>query len=226
MGGPLTGYEAESIVEVEAVLDDSPADADEVYQRTIGHSERAIAAVAAKRAGGGGGGSLPPQWTVDAHGDVDFAPDDNTVDQLVQITAPEGYNDNSAQARFLFLVDEQGRQIASFDTFADLNIWGYDDVGTPAIVLHGESGEQNTIRAEFISLAWAGHVEFLVNNGQDGKLIFGSGGTRHFQIGANGEFGVFDKANSPAAQPSVPASSPSVQDVIDALVALGLVTQA
>jgi hypothetical protein len=58
MSGPLTGYEKESVAEVGAVLDDSPADADEVYLRTIGHSERAIAAVAAKRAGGGGGSSL------------------------------------------------------------------------------------------------------------------------------------------------------------------------
>jgi hypothetical protein len=74
MGGPLTGYEAESIVEVEAVLDDSPADADEVYQRTIGHSERAIAAVAAKRAGsgGGGGGSTPVAANLALDSDIDI----------------------------------------------------------------------------------------------------------------------------------------------------------
>jgi hypothetical protein len=51
----LTGYEASSVAEIEAILDDSPADADQVYLDTIGYSERAIAAVAAKRAGGGGG---------------------------------------------------------------------------------------------------------------------------------------------------------------------------
>jgi hypothetical protein len=55
VSGELTGYEAESVAEVGAVLDDNPADADEVYLRTMGHSVRAIAAVAAKRAGGGGG---------------------------------------------------------------------------------------------------------------------------------------------------------------------------
>jgi hypothetical protein len=54
--GPLTGYEKESVDEVGAILDVMPADADEVYLRTIGLSERAIAAVAAKRAGSGGGG--------------------------------------------------------------------------------------------------------------------------------------------------------------------------
>jgi hypothetical protein len=72
MGGPLTGYEAESIIEVEAVLDESPADADEVYQRTIGHSERAIAAVAAKRAGGGGGGGGPAVGTYTQVATVDL----------------------------------------------------------------------------------------------------------------------------------------------------------
>jgi hypothetical protein len=56
--GILTGYEKESVAEVGAVLDDSPATADEVYLRTMGQSERAIAAVAAKRAGGGGGGGV------------------------------------------------------------------------------------------------------------------------------------------------------------------------
>jgi hypothetical protein len=52
----LTGYEASSVAEIGAILDGSPADADQVYLDTIAYSERAIAAVAAKRAGGGGGG--------------------------------------------------------------------------------------------------------------------------------------------------------------------------
>jgi hypothetical protein len=56
----LTGYEASSVAEIEAILDGSPADADQVYLDTIGYSERALAAVAAKRAGSG---SLPDPIT-------------------------------------------------------------------------------------------------------------------------------------------------------------------
>jgi hypothetical protein len=54
MPEPLTGYEASSVAEIEAILDASPADSDTVYQQTVGYSERALAAVAAKRAGSGG----------------------------------------------------------------------------------------------------------------------------------------------------------------------------
>jgi len=53
----LTGYEASSVAEIGAILDASPATADDVYLDTMNYSERAIAAVAAKRAGGGGGGA-------------------------------------------------------------------------------------------------------------------------------------------------------------------------
>jgi hypothetical protein len=50
----LTGYEASSVAEIGAILDASPATADDVYLDTMNYSERAIAAVAAKRSGGGG----------------------------------------------------------------------------------------------------------------------------------------------------------------------------
>jgi hypothetical protein len=53
----LTGYEASSVAEIGAILDASPATADDVYLETMNYSERAIAAVAAKRSGSGGGGS-------------------------------------------------------------------------------------------------------------------------------------------------------------------------
>lgn len=116
MSEPLTGYEATSVADVESFLNDNPAaSSDEVYLGTVGHSERAIAAVAAKRAGsGGGGGSLPTSWTDGGHGDVGVTVDDPTKTALTLIA------DGDQSAPILRVLDENGDEILALggDPFA------------------------------------------------------------------------------------------------------------
>jgi hypothetical protein len=126
----LTGYEASSVAEIEAILDASPADADTVYLDTIAYSERAIAAVAAKRAGSGGGGSLPADWSVT--GDSEITSSDE-VTFLVQGGSGSGLEfdaDTGARIRILQgafdlldVVSQQGNEmfgVGEIDVFITL----------------------------------------------------------------------------------------------------------
>lgn len=57
-----------------------------------------------------------------------------------------------------------------------------------------------------------------------GNVVLTVTGTKAIRVGASsGTLGFF--GTSPAAKPTVPLTTPDAQDVIDALVTLGLVTQ-
>jgi adhesin HecA-like repeat protein len=182
----LTGYEAESVAEVEAVLDDSPADSAEVYLRTMGQSERAIAAVAAKRAGGGGGGGIP----------------DPVTDPIVIETAA-GSPDSAAA--LTVVAPTNGDEVAAFLDSLDNQNGVF--VGANGDVNISSDGTKTSVT--IASQAPGNHSLNVVN----GSTVFGGGTTLGF-YGATA-----------ATQPVVPMTTPSVQDVIDALVVLGLVAQ-
>jgi prepilin-type processing-associated H-X9-DG protein len=144
------------------------------------------------------GSSLPSQWTVDPNGAAVFAPDDpgmTHAETPLTLDAPE-------DTPVLILSNAETSGDASVALRVDLND------GSSSNVLFAD-GTMNLYPKVMATRP---------------TLIAGdTNGDTQLEVGSDGTIGFFGA--SAVAQPVVPLTVPTTQDVIDALVALGLVSQ-
>jgi hypothetical protein len=146
---------------------------------------------------GGGGGSLPSEWVVDSAGNLD-----------IQSTSLPG--DGIATIK-----GEQNGQLA-------FSLGDYGDLTLPGLSGQGPGGI-------FISSLDSPGTQLTLYGGDSGSGGFdmiqvqNPGAYRVFVATSDQKLGFFNQTST--TQPNVPLTTPDVQDVIDALVLLGLVEQ-
>lgn len=154
-----------------------------------------------------GGGSIPDPVTTQ----LNIAPTDDTLSDLETITAPVGYGSDSMTGYMLRLSD-------GTTDVAIIDVYG-------GFTLLSPTGDDATLNVKAVD--GSGNVVSLAS-GHDGAVscsVMGTGSHHTLSVdGAGvaraGFFGAVD-----TTQPVVPMTTPSAQDIIDALVALGLVAQ-
>lgn len=199
----------DQITNLDAELDalDDPTTA-EVYAHSKDYDADVVAASAARRAGGGGGGGgLPTGWTADSPAPGDLDADGGTIidADIARSTPSSLVLSSDADTSVLYYAGNATNTeavVAQDVGGSDYSVGFYNGVSSPLLFW---SSDTDIIRA---------NKQVLANNG----LKLGD------DLDADGchitDFGHL----TPRSKPNIPAS-PSVQDVVDALLLLGLVTQ-
>lgn len=151
----------------------------------------------------GGGGSLPA-WMTTAGGFLAIAPTDDLLASLQTVTAPAGFRNNSAEGNFLTLIDEDGRETFTLDTYGDLIGRGSLGQGPSAILMRsadfpatfsifsGDTDDSNGSR--FLQTGGIANSQFSIyTNGSPAFMTAVAGADDHL---ASGECSLwFDKTN-------------------------------
>lgn len=224
---------SQAVADILDALGDSPTP-DEAYHATRNYDERYIAAAlaASVAAGGGGGGSLPTGWVADSPGPGELSLGDpvssSSIGTSGVLKRPDGtaaiafdgngrvefyYGDGETLA---FAISAAGEQTAI--EFHKTN----PDSSTP-ILKWDDDARTWICQGDF---QYAGNDPLFINGG--GLNMSGNDITGRDSEGGVSAYAIDDFKRlrpAPAFTPELPAI-PTAQDIVDALLALQLVTQA